>query len=72
MSNWPSSKASRVYAALLRIGWKPKPKRTGGSHVQLERDGYKDHTWAWHDSDEIGPVMLKKIAKSTGLKPDDL
>jgi predicted RNA binding protein YcfA (HicA-like mRNA interferase family) len=72
VSNWPSSKASRVYSALLRIGWKPKPKRTGTSHVQLERAGFKDYTWAWHDSDEIGPVMLKKIAKTTGLTPEDL
>ncbi|MGA2426659.1 MAG: type II toxin-antitoxin system HicA family toxin [Terriglobales bacterium] len=72
MSNWPSSKASRVYSALLRIGWKPKLKRTGSSHIQLERDGYNDYTWAWHESDEIGPVMLKKIAKYTGLTPDDL
>lgn len=71
MSKWASCKASRVYKALLRIGWKPKVKK-GGSHVQMERVGYPDYTWAFHDSDEIGPVMMSKIAKYTGLRPEDL
>ncbi len=66
MSNWPSSKASRVYRALLKIGWRPKHERKG-SHVQLCREGFPDYTWAWHDSEELGPVALKKIAKYTGL-----
>ena len=71
MSNWRSSKAKRVYAALLRIGWTPKSNKAS-SHVQLQRQGFKDFTWAFHDSDELGPVMLKKIAKYTGLKPEDI
>jgi predicted RNA binding protein YcfA (HicA-like mRNA interferase family) len=73
MSNWPSTKANRVYRALLKIGWKPKPTRKkGSSHVQLIHPDLPEYTWAWHDSDEIGPVMLKKIAKLTGLRPEDL
>ncbi|MBZ5648591.1 MAG: type II toxin-antitoxin system HicA family toxin [Acidobacteriia bacterium] len=71
MSNWPSSKARRVYQALLRIGWQPKTSKKG-SHVQLQRAGYPDYTWAWHDDEELGPVALKKIAKYTGLTPNDL
>ena len=71
MSKWPSAKAKVVYRALLRIGWKEKARK-GSSHVQLERPGYPEYTWAWHDSVEIGPVALKKIAKYTGLKPEDL
>ncbi len=71
MSNWPSSKAKRVYKALLRIGWKPKTEK-GSSHIQLERPGFPDYTWAWHDSVELGPVALKRIAKHTGLRPEDL
>ena len=70
--NWPSSKAAIVYRALLRIGWAPKPGRKGSSHVQLFHSEYGEYTWAFHDSVEIGPVMLKKIAKHTGLKPEDL
>jgi len=72
MSKWPSTKARRVYQALLRIGWKPKPQKKGSSHLQLERTGFPEFTWAFHDSEEIGPVMLAKIAKRTGLTPDDL
>jgi len=43
-----------------------------GSHRTLERPGYPDYTFAFHDSVEIGPKMLAKIAKHTGLKPSDL
>lgn len=28
--------------------------------------------FAFHDNEEIGPRMLARIAKSTGLTPDDL
>jgi hypothetical protein len=38
----------------------------------LVRDGWAPYTWAFHDDVEIGPVMLAKIAKATGLRPDDL
>jgi predicted RNA binding protein YcfA (HicA-like mRNA interferase family) len=44
----------------------------GSSHQQLTRLGFADFTWAFHDSDEIGPKMLARIAKQTGLSPEDL
>jgi hypothetical protein len=28
--------------------------------------------FAFHDREEIGPKMLARIAKRTGLKPEDL
>jgi hypothetical protein len=28
--------------------------------------------FAFHDGDEIGPRMLARIAKRSGLKPEDL
>ena len=71
MSKWPSSKASRVFKALLRLGWTVKAFK-GSSHVSLQRSGYKDFVWAFHDKVEIGPKMLARIAKHTGLTPDDL
>jgi predicted RNA binding protein YcfA (HicA-like mRNA interferase family) len=71
VSKFPSTKASRVYAALLRIGWSPKASKSG-SHLQMQKEGWQDFTWAWHDSVEIGNVALKKIAKVSGLKPEDL
>lgn len=70
MSSWPSSKAKRVLAALLRIGW--SIKRESGSHKTLSREGWPNYVFAFHDGEEIGPVMLARIAKKTGLKPDDL
>lgn len=63
-------KSSWALAALLRIGW--KIKRQTGSHKTLQRDGYPNFVFAFHDSDEIGPRMMVRIAKHTGLKPEDL
>ena len=60
-----------MLAALLRIGW--TIKREGkGSHRVLSRAGFPDLVFAFHDSEEIGPRMLARIAKRTGLKPEDL
>jgi hypothetical protein len=28
--------------------------------------------FGFHDNEEIGPVMLSRIAKRTGLQPEDL
>jgi predicted RNA binding protein YcfA (HicA-like mRNA interferase family) len=70
MSNWPSAKAKRVLAALHRIGW--TLKRQSGSHKTLQRQGWPDFVFAFHDSEEIGPRMLARIAKNTGLSPEDL
>jgi len=70
MSEWPSTRARRVLAALLRIGW--QVKRETGSHRTLARDGWPDVVFAFHDREEIGPRMLARIAKRTGLHPNDL
>ena len=47
-------------------------KRQTGSHKTLQRSGYPDYVFAFHDGDEIGPRMLARLAKHTGLTPDDL
>lgn len=70
MTGWSSTKARRVLAALRRIGW--QIKRQSGSHKTLSRDGWPDYVFAFHDGDEIGPKMLSRIAKHTGLIPDDI
>ena len=31
-----------------------------------------DFVFAFHDGEEIGPRMLARIAKHTGLQPEDL
>jgi hypothetical protein len=47
-------------------------KRVTGSHRILQRSGWPDYSFAFHDNDEIGPVMLSKMGKKTGLTPGDL
>ena len=71
MSHWRASKARLVLAALLRIGWLVK-REAPGSHRVLSRPGWPDYVFAFHDKEEIGPRMLAKIAKRTGLSPNDL
>ena len=67
---WSAIKAKRLFAALERLGW--KVTRQSGSHRTMMRPGYAPITFAFHDRDEIGPAMLAKIAKKTGLRPEDL
>jgi predicted RNA binding protein YcfA (HicA-like mRNA interferase family) len=71
MSQWGSRKARLVLAALLRIGWRVK-RHAAGSHRVLERDGWPDFVFAFHEGEEIGPRMLARVARQTGLKPEDL
>jgi len=40
--------------------------------MQLVHPDRGEYTFAFHETDEIGPVMLAKIGKKTGLKPEDL
>lgn len=70
MSVWPSRKARLVLAALNKIGW--SIKRQTGSHRTLQRTGWPDYTFAFHDGEEVGPRMLARVAKHTGLTPEDL
>ena len=70
MSVWGGRKARVVLAALLRIGW--SLKRQTGSHRVLSREGWSDFVFAFHDGEEIGPRMLARIARHTGLTPNDL
>ncbi len=70
MSSFGAAKARRVLAALLRLGW--IIKRQSGSHRTFSRAGWPDFVFAFHDDEEIGPRMLAKVAKQTGLTPNDL
>ncbi len=71
MSQWPATKAWRVLAALLRIGWSIR-RRSGGSHCVLARSGRPDFVFAFPEDEETGPRMPARMAKRTGLRPDDL
>jgi predicted RNA binding protein YcfA (HicA-like mRNA interferase family) len=69
MSSWRATQAKRVLATLERLGW--NEKRRSGSRT-LSRTGWPDVVFAFHDNEEIGPRMLARIARVTGLKPEDL
>ena len=47
-------------------------KRQSGSHRTLTRTGWADVVFSFHDDEEIGPRMLARIAKRTGLRAEDL
>jgi len=67
---WHAVKASKVLRALVALGW--HIKRQKGSHRILAKSGFPDVTFAFHDGEEIGPRMLSRIAKYTGLAPENV
>jgi hypothetical protein len=38
----------------------------------MKKEGWPDYPFSFHDSEELGPAMLAKISKKTGLHPRDL
>jgi len=70
VGTWGAAKARRVLSALLRKGW--VQKRQAGSHRTLAREGWPDFVFGFHEDEEIGPKMMARIAKHTGLTPNDL
>jgi predicted RNA binding protein YcfA (HicA-like mRNA interferase family) len=70
MNEWKAAKARRVLAALERIGW--EVHRQGASHPVLRCPEWDSVVFAFHDHEEIGPRMLARIAKKTGLRPEDI
>jgi predicted RNA binding protein YcfA (HicA-like mRNA interferase family) len=70
VARWKAVKARQLLAALLRLGW--TERRRSGSHRTLVGPSGESLTLAFHEGDEVGPRMLAKIAKRTGLRPEDL
>jgi predicted RNA binding protein YcfA (HicA-like mRNA interferase family) len=68
VSSWPASKAPPWRPS--SVGW--QLKRQSGSHRTLTRPGWPDVAFAFHDDEELGPTMLARISKKTGLRPEDL
>jgi len=64
MSSWPSAKAGRVFAVLMRTG--RRLDRTVGSHRILKKDGWADYALSFHDSEEMGPAILAKSQRKQG------
>ncbi|MEQ8349193.1 MAG: type II toxin-antitoxin system HicA family toxin [Sneathiellaceae bacterium] len=70
MNAWGTRKARLVLAARESIGWRIDRQR--GSHRVLAKEGHPNVVFAFDDGEEIGPRMLARIARHTGLRPDDL
>ena len=62
MSEWPSTRARQVLAALLRIGW--RVKRTSGSHRTLSRDQWADFVLAFHAETTMPRATTTKSKRS--------
>jgi predicted RNA binding protein YcfA (HicA-like mRNA interferase family) len=71
MRQWSSIKVNRVLNALFNLGWVLK-RQSGSSYRVLSRSGWPDFVFAFHEGYEIGPRMLARIGRRTGLTPDDL
>ena len=69
--DWPSTKAKQALAALLRIGWRIK-RQSGTSHWILERQGWPDFLFAYHDRVTLGPTAMRALARKTGLRRENL
>jgi predicted RNA binding protein YcfA (HicA-like mRNA interferase family) len=69
-ARWPSTKAKQALAALFRIGRQIK-RQSGTSHRILERTGWPDVLFAYHDKVTLRPSAMKVLAKKTGLTPKD-
>ena len=46
-------------------------KKQAGSHRKLQRAGWPNFTFCFHDGDEVGPAAMAKTGKETGLRPED-
>ncbi len=55
----------------MRTGWTVKLQRAVPKG-RLCHPGWPRYVWAFHDRGELGPRMLARIAKHTGLTPQDL
>jgi hypothetical protein len=70
VSNWPATKARPVLAAMLRAGRVVNVNRDHTAHCRALID--RNFVFAFHDDEELGPRILSRIAKHTGLTPNDL
>jgi predicted RNA binding protein YcfA (HicA-like mRNA interferase family) len=71
LSYWPSKKARQVFKAIERVGWTIKEEK-GSSHKQMVHPSYPEATWAFKDSEEIGPKMMARLAKVFHFDRGDL
>ena len=62
----------KIFRSSSRFATNRLDSGTTGSHRILRREGWVDYVFPFHDGEEIGPRMMARIAKKTGLTPGDL
>nr|VFK67752.1 MAG: Predicted RNA binding protein YcfA, dsRBD-like fold, HicA-like mRNA interferase family [Candidatus Kentron sp. UNK]VFK73084.1 MAG: Predicted RNA binding protein YcfA, dsRBD-like fold, HicA-like mRNA interferase family [Candidatus Kentron sp. UNK] len=65
MGTTPILKSGEVVAILSNLGFKEVRQR--GSHKQFQHPSGKITTVPFHKGRDISPVLLRQIAKDTGL-----
>lgn len=68
---FPSMKAKKMRALLRAQGYLAVPGRGRGSHTVLECPGRPQILFAFHDKDNIGPVMVRKILMQAGYSAEE-
>jgi len=64
----PERRACSLRCAAHRLGHQTSARLASRARAS----GWPDFVFAFHDNDEIGPRVLARIAKHTGLRPEDL
>lgn len=62
---WPSINVRKLVSVMEKNGW--IVKRQKGSRRRFSKAGYEDYTVAYHDSIDIPPHSLKRMAIALGL-----
>jgi predicted RNA binding protein YcfA (HicA-like mRNA interferase family) len=68
MQPFPSMKAKRLLAVLMREPLNYRVARQSGSHRRLKAPGRPSFTFAWHDRDEVSPGEVREVlVRTVGL-----
>jgi predicted RNA binding protein YcfA (HicA-like mRNA interferase family) len=62
-----SAKGRELFKAHLKDGW--THIRTNGSHRIIHKPGKGNYTFSLGDHENVGPSMVNRVCKATGLNP---
>lgn len=72
MPPFPSMKAKRLLAILMREPLNYRVVRTRGSHRRVKAPGRRPFTFAYHDRETLSPGQVRDVLVSeVGLAPDE-
>jgi predicted RNA binding protein YcfA (HicA-like mRNA interferase family) len=70
MANLPVLKPQEVVARIEKLGFRQVRQR--GSHKQFRHSDGRGTTVPFHKSQDISPILLRKIARDIGMTAEDL